>query len=296
MTFFLLSLLLLAFISLLVAQAAPFPFHNPLPTSTSTPSSVLPSSPSYTTHYERVRGVPYSVSYDERAILINGERVLLLSGSVHYPRFAEAEWAHQLNLTRMSGLNMVQTYVFWNWHEPVKRQYDFTSESHNLGKFLQLAADFGLFVYLRIGPFICSEWAYGGIPLWMREDKSIVYRTNDTKWEYEMTVFVNLIMKYVQPYLARNGQLTLPSHIPHSNHPHPLIIHILSLPFPLFQVDLLSSPRSKTNTITWKATIRAIKPTFNGQDSSLRAMRQIWRGECARVMTRLLLCCLLAMG
>ncbi len=27
-----------------------------------------------------------NVSYDHRAILINGERLLLLSGSIHYPR------------------------------------------------------------------------------------------------------------------------------------------------------------------------------------------------------------------
>ena len=36
---------------------------------------------------------------------------LLLSGSIHYPRFAEDEWAHQMNLTRQAGLNTVQTYV-----------------------------------------------------------------------------------------------------------------------------------------------------------------------------------------
>jgi len=76
-----------------------------------TPLSILPTHPDYQTHFDRLRGVPYSVSYDERAILVNGERVLLLSGSIHYPRFAEAEWAHQFNLTRMAGLNTVQTYV-----------------------------------------------------------------------------------------------------------------------------------------------------------------------------------------
>jgi hypothetical protein len=182
---------------------------------------VLPSSSEYKTSYEHVRGTPYTVSYDERAIIVNGERVLLLSGSIHYPRFAPGEWAHQFNLSRLSGLNTVQTYVsvapsditppvqagphscrrltsppppsllspasgtvrhgsacipapvsvlhaaltacaacllVAADHEPVRRQYDFESESRNLAQFLQLAADFGLYVYLRIGPFVCSEW------------------------------------------------------------------------------------------------------------------------------------------
>ena len=88
---------------LLSLQAAPI-----LPASL---LNVLPTSPQYQTSYERVRGIPYTVGYDERAIIVNGERVLLLSGSIHYPRFAPGEWAHQFNLTRLSGLNTVQTYV-----------------------------------------------------------------------------------------------------------------------------------------------------------------------------------------
>lgn len=60
-------------------------------------------------------------------------------------------------------------------------------------------------MYLRIGPFVCSEWSYGGIPLWLRENKSTIYRTNNTVWEYEMTVFTNVILKYINQHLARNG-------------------------------------------------------------------------------------------
>jgi Glycosyl hydrolases family 35 len=46
---------------------------------------------------------------------------------------------------------------------------------------------------------------YGGIPLWLRENKQTVFRTNDTTWKYEMANFVSVVMKYVQPYLARSG-------------------------------------------------------------------------------------------
>ena len=103
-------------------------------------TTALPGSPTYATPYESVRGIPYTVTYDERALVINNVRTLLLSGSIHYPRFATAEWAHQFEMARLAGLNTVQTYVFWNWHEPARRQYDFESEGHQLTYFLDLVS------------------------------------------------------------------------------------------------------------------------------------------------------------
>ena len=165
-------------------------------------TSALPTADGYGTPYESVRGLPYTVTYDHRAIVINNVRTLLLSGSIHYPRFTTAEWAHQFDMARLSGLNTVQTYVFWNWHESERRQYDFTSDGHQLTHFLDLAAQYGLFVNLRVGPFICSEWSLGGLPIWIREYEGVMFRTNDTRWQYEMGTFFRVIMKLVDPWSA----------------------------------------------------------------------------------------------
>jgi hypothetical protein len=40
-------------------------------------------------------------------------------------------------------------------------------ERGNLSRFVELAAANNLFVNLRIGPYVCAEWAYGGIPEWL---------------------------------------------------------------------------------------------------------------------------------
>jgi hypothetical protein len=56
--------------------------------------------------YERVAGTPYQVSFDQRAILINGVRELLQSGSIHYTRMPEELWAPLFALARQHGLNM----------------------------------------------------------------------------------------------------------------------------------------------------------------------------------------------
>ena len=56
---------------------------------------------------------------------------------------------------------MVETYVFWNLHEPTQGQsYDFDGPA-NLTGFIELAAQAGLFVNLRIGPYVCAEWNWG---------------------------------------------------------------------------------------------------------------------------------------
>jgi hypothetical protein len=62
--------------------------------------------------YADVRGSPYKVDYDYRALRINGERVLLMSAGMHYPRSSPSMWPQLMQDSRKAGLNTVQTYVF----------------------------------------------------------------------------------------------------------------------------------------------------------------------------------------
>ena len=65
-----------------------------------------------------------------------------------------------LALAAADGLNTVQTYAFWSVHEPepgVMRWGLADGDSRaNVTSFLRKAADAGLFVSLRIGPFVCE--------------------------------------------------------------------------------------------------------------------------------------------
>jgi hypothetical protein len=155
--------------------------------------------------YRQVRGTPYTVGFDHRAVLVNGERVLLLSGSIHYPRSTPTMWPDLMRRSAEAHLNAIQTYVFWNYHEPARGEYDFASGSRNLTLFLDAAAGAGLWVVLRIGPYVCGEWSYGGIPVWLRDDPAIVFRDADTPWLTEAQAFLSEVLKRVEPYLARNG-------------------------------------------------------------------------------------------
>ncbi|KAK9099276.1 hypothetical protein Syun_026321 [Stephania yunnanensis] len=59
-----------------------------------------------------------SVTYDHKAIIINGQRRILISGSIHYPRSTPEMWPDLIQKAKEGGLDVIQTYVFWNGHEP----------------------------------------------------------------------------------------------------------------------------------------------------------------------------------
>ncbi|CAK8533578.1 unnamed protein product [Lathyrus sativus] len=66
-----------------------------------------------------------SNSYDYKAITINGQRKILLSGSIHYPRSTPQMWPDLIQKAKEGGLDVIQTYVFWNGHEPSPGKYYF---------------------------------------------------------------------------------------------------------------------------------------------------------------------------
>ena len=107
------------------------------------------------------------ISFDGRSFFVNGNRTLLLSGSIHYPRLSQSEWPQVFALAKEQGINIIQTYVFWDIHEPAPGQYYFPNDgsSENIVKFIQDAKDAGLLINLRIGPYVCAEWNYGMVIL-----------------------------------------------------------------------------------------------------------------------------------
>jgi hypothetical protein len=69
-------------------------------------------------------------------------------------------WPDLMKKSREGGLDAIETYVFWNAHEPARRQYD-CSGNLDLVRFLKAIQDEGLYAVLRIGPYVCAEWNYG---------------------------------------------------------------------------------------------------------------------------------------
>ncbi|MCE0498240.1 MAG: beta-galactosidase, partial [Methylacidiphilales bacterium] len=107
------------------------------------------------------------ISFDSRSLIIEGKRKFIISGEIHYARVPRSEWSRLLDTTKASGVNCVATYIFWNVHEPERGVYNFSGQA-DLGAFLTLCREKGLEVILRMGPYCCAEWNYGGYPFWLR--------------------------------------------------------------------------------------------------------------------------------
>ncbi|KAK1391192.1 hypothetical protein POM88_019370 [Heracleum sosnowskyi] len=106
------------------------------------------------------RGISVKVTYDHKALIIDGKRRILQSGSVHYPRTTPEVWPQIIQKAKEGGLDVIESYVFWNYHEPVKGEYYFEGR-FDLVRFVKAVQEAGLFVHLRIGPYACAEWNYG---------------------------------------------------------------------------------------------------------------------------------------
>jgi beta-galactosidase GanA len=144
-----------------------------------------------------------TVTFDGRSFSIDGKRILFIAGAVHYPRLPQSEWGTVFQLLKESGINLIQTYVFWDVHEPKQGEYSFPNDKspYNLVKFVQVAQSYGLYVNLRIGPYVCAEWNYGGMPVWLKSlkqgndsAKTIVFRSDDEQWLHAMLSFSDKVI------------------------------------------------------------------------------------------------------
>ncbi|XP_023734592.1 beta-galactosidase 6 [Lactuca sativa] len=152
-----------------------------------------------------------NVSYDGRSLIIDGQRTILFSGSIHYARSTPDMWPSLIAKAKQGGLDAIQTYVFWNLHEPQPGQYDFSGRNDVIS-FIKQVQQQGLYVSLRIGPFIEAEWTYGGLPFWLHDVPGIVFRTNNEPFKLYMQNFTTKIvnmMKEENLFASQGGPIIL---------------------------------------------------------------------------------------
>lgn len=141
--------------------------------------------------------VKATVSYDDRAIIINEQRRILISGSIHYPRSTPEMWPDLIQKAKDGGLDVIETYVFWNGHELSPGKYNFEGR-YDLVKFIKLVQKAGLYVNLRIGPYVCAEWNFGGFPVWLKYIPGMEFRTDNQPFKVAMQGFVQKIVNMMK--------------------------------------------------------------------------------------------------
>ncbi|KAB8197858.1 hypothetical protein FH608_004915 [Nonomuraea phyllanthi] len=123
---------------------------------------------------------PLNVRIADGALFIDDEPRLLLCASLFYFRIARGSWRERLRAVRESGYTCVDVYFPWNHHELEPGVWDFSGE-RDVRTFLEMAAEEGLWVVARPGPYICSEWDGGALPAWLAAE-GVPLRQNDARF------------------------------------------------------------------------------------------------------------------
>ncbi|MET8243108.1 beta-galactosidase [Streptomyces sp. NPDC005202] len=140
-------------------------------------------------------GQRHTVGFDHYSLLVDGRRLVLWSGEMHPFRLPSPSlWRDVLQKMRAHGYNAVSIYVSWNYHSPAPGHYDFTGV-RDLDLFLRMAAETGLYVILRPGPYINAEIDGGGFPGWLTATKGTARTADPTYLSYvdEWLTAVNAI-------------------------------------------------------------------------------------------------------
>jgi beta-galactosidase len=140
----------------------------------------------------------HGLAVEQGQFVLNGKPFRIISGEMHYLRIPREYWHARLKMAKAMGLNTITTYVFWNAHEAVPGQYDFSGQN-DVAEFIREAQQEGLYVILRPGPYVCSEWEFGGLPAWLLKDGDMQVRSTDPKF-----------MQPAQRWLHRLGQELAP--------------------------------------------------------------------------------------
>ncbi|GLT62432.1 hypothetical protein SLA2020_350710 [Shorea laevis] len=104
-------------------------------------------------------------------------------------------WPDLIQKAKEGGLDVIQTYVFWNGHEPSPGQYYFEG-NYDLDR----------------GPYVCAEWNFGGFPVWLKYIPGIDFRTDNEPFKFQMQKFTNKIvnmMKAERLFESQGGPIIL---------------------------------------------------------------------------------------
>lgn len=92
-----------------------------------------------------------------------------VSGEFHFTRVPRAAWRRRLRAMRNGGVNTVASYIFWNHHQPDRDAPPSFEGDRDISAFVDLCAETGLEVVLRIGPWCHGEVRNGGFPDWVQQ-------------------------------------------------------------------------------------------------------------------------------
>lgn len=151
----------------------------------------------------------HTFSIGDKTFLLDGKPFLIKAAEMHYTRIPAEYWEHRIQMCKALGMNTICIYAFWNIHEQKEGVFDFKGQN-DIAAFCRLAQKHGMYIMLRPGPYVYSEWEMGGLPWWLLKKKDIKLRTNDAYFLERTKLFMNEIGKVLADLqVSRGGNIIM---------------------------------------------------------------------------------------
>lgn len=152
-----------------------------------------------------------SITYDGRSLLLEGRRIWIVSGAIHYARVPHQLWAERIHAAKAAGLNTIETPVFWSRHEPRPGHFDFAGDN-DIRRFVELVGQAGMWCILRPGPYVGQGWDMGGLPPWLAAVRGMRLRVSHGPFLEACSRYISALaeqVRHLQATEARSGPILL---------------------------------------------------------------------------------------
>ncbi|KAJ5613996.1 hypothetical protein N7528_007650 [Penicillium herquei] len=149
------------------------------------------------------------VTWDEKSLFINGERLMIFSGEFHPFRLpVPTLWIDVFQKVKALGFNCVSFYVDWAVLEGKPGHYR-ADGIFDLDKFFDAATEAGIYLLARPGPYINAEASGGGFPGWLQRVNGTLRTTAPAYLEATDNYMSNVASTIAKAQITNGGPIIL---------------------------------------------------------------------------------------
>ncbi|KAI1211906.1 glycoside hydrolase family 35 protein [Annulohypoxylon truncatum] len=144
------------------------------------------------------------ITWDKYSMIIRGERMFIFSGEFHPWRLpSPGLWLDIFQKIKALGFNAVTFYTYWGLVEGTRGQVRFDGV-FALDEFFKAAAEAGIYLIARPGPYINAETAMGGYPGWTARIRAPL-RGDDAEFVNTTELYAATVGKLIADAQITNG-------------------------------------------------------------------------------------------
>ncbi|MFN8447806.1 MAG: beta-galactosidase [Anaerolineae bacterium] len=145
----------------------------------------------------------HTIAFTNYYMLRDGVPCIPVMGEFHFARYPAALWEDALLKMWAGGVDIIASYVFWNYVEEDEGAFDW-SGNRDLRRFVELCAAHDMPIIVRVGPFAHGECRNGGLPDWLY-GRPFEVRSNDPRFLAYVSRLYEQIAAQLDGLLFRDG-------------------------------------------------------------------------------------------